>query len=222
MERERTQTINKTVDYKPFADFREEESALRRLNALIALNAKTERRKNRVVSNREKLEADTMEKKLNLNQTFGYFGLLLGLFPPLILFTKWLSISGLTRENLWLIGILFAVNSVTAFVGYFSGKLIANMVRQAETYPWWAMIFLSPFIGIIWGIITGGLGGAIFFIFGGIFGAAIGGMVGAAAMPLFLILHRWLKRDEYFQTKHFLPIAIGITISICSFILGFH
>ncbi len=220
MERRQTQTINRSADHYRFTNLKDEEPAVRRLNSLIALNAKTARRKSRIALNREKLEAGIMSKRLDLNQTFGYFGLLLGILPPLTLFVKWISLSGLNRENLWLIGILLVVNAVTAVVGYFSGRLIARMVRQSETYPWWAMIFLSPFIGIIWGIIAGGLGGAIFFIVGGIFGAAIGGLVGAAAMPLFLILHRWLKRDEFIETKHFLPIALGITMSICMFILG--
>jgi len=82
------------------------------------------------------------------------------------------------------------------------------------------MILLSPFIGILWGIMAGGAGGVIIFLVGAIFGAFIGGMVGGAALPLFLIFHRLLRKGEFIEQKHFLPIAFGITFTICSFILG--
>jgi hypothetical protein len=82
------------------------------------------------------------------------------------------------------------------------------------------MILMMPLIGLLWGMISGGAGGVIVFIFGAFFGAILGGIVGSLALPLFTIFHRLMKKGENIELKHFLPIAFGITFIICGFILG--
>jgi hypothetical protein len=73
---------------------------------------------------------------------------------------------------------------------------------------------------ILWGIIAGGSGGLIIFLVGAFFGAFVGGTVGAVALPAFAVFHRVLKRGDVMEYKHFLPLALGVTLTICSFILG--
>ena len=75
-------------------------------------------------------------------------------------------------------------------------------------------------IGLLWGAVSGAAGGVIVFFFGAFFGAVLGGIVGSVALPLFTVFHRWLKKGESIELKHFLPVAFGVTFVICGFILG--
>lgn len=171
-------------------------------------------------SDREKAEAGMMRRPLDTIKTFAYFGLMLGTFPPTAIFAKFLSEASLKKGDFWILGFILLINIITAIVGYFSGKLVGKMVKESETYSWLTMILLMPFIGIFWGVITGGAGGAIVFLFGALFGAIFGAMVGGAALPVFAIFHRLLKKGEMIELKHFLPLAFGLTFTICAFILG--
>ena len=215
-----TQTAERPTSFSKFKFDEPDKAALERLNHLLDLNYQIKREKSLYRSEKEKLEAEMMLKPLDTRTSLSYFGLLLGIFPPAAIFLKFISQSGFNDETIWIAGIWLIINTITAIVGFFTGRLIGKMIKQAETYPWWAMIFLSPFIGIIWGILAGGAGGVIVFLVGGIFGAFFGALVGAAAMPLFVILHRLLKKGEFIETNQFIPIAVGITLTICSFIFG--
>lgn len=172
-------------------------------------------------NDREKYEADLMKNPINTKQTYAYLGLLLGTLTPTAIFARFLFDSrSLREEDLWIIGVLSIVNVISAIVGYFSGKAVGKIVNQIESLPWWAMIAVLPFVGLIWGIVSGGAGGIIIFVFGAIFGAILGGTVGCIALPIFTIFHRLLKKGEDIERKHFLPLAFGITFVICGFILG--
>ena len=170
---------------------------------------------------REKLESGLMENPISTSKVFAYFGLMLGIFSPAAIFTRFLMESENFRgEDSWILGVLAVVNLITAVTGYFSGKLIAKLVTKIENYSWWTMLLLLPLIGILWGIMSGGAGGIVILIFGAIFGAVFGAMVGSIALPLFTIFHRILKKGELMEFKYFLPLSLGITFTICAFILG--
>jgi hypothetical protein len=222
MDSRNTQTATRQSKLDEFASYqRDSELVAQRLDYLLAVNAETERQKMMFRSDREKLEAELMTNPLNSEKSFAYFGLLLGTFPPAAFFAKFALDSHIFQtDEAWIFGVLFIVNLISAIVGYFSGKLIGRAAREIEKYPWWTMFLVSPFMGVLWGIIAGGAGGAIIFFFGAIFGALLGGIVGAAALPFFVALHRLLKKGDFIEMKHFLPIAFGIAFTICSFILG--
>lgn len=170
---------------------------------------------------KEKLEADLMKRPLSTEKAFSYFGILLGTLPPATFFTRFLlDTNGFRNEEVWLIGVFAIVNLISSVVGYFSGKTISKIVRKLEKTSWTKMILALPFIGILWGILAGGAGGAVIFLIGAVFGAIIGAAVGSFALPVFTIFHRLLKKGEMIETKHFLPLAFGITFIICGFILG--
>ncbi|MCB1025086.1 MAG: hypothetical protein KDB79_11885, partial [Acidobacteria bacterium] len=120
----------------------------------------------------------------------------------------------------WLVLLMLVVNLAAAAVGFFSGKVVGRIVFSLEKYPWPSMMFLMPFIGILWGMAAGGIAGLFIFVFGAIFGAVIGGAVGGVALPLFAAFHRMLKSGEMIERKVYLPVAFGITFVICAFILG--
>jgi hypothetical protein len=187
------------------------------LNTLLAINAETARQKAMYHTDREKLEADLMKNPLGLEKTFSYFGLLLGVFPPAAMFIRF-AIDG--RLDGWVFGVMFIINLISAVVGFFSGKIVAKMIRLVENSNWSAMLLALPLIGLLWGAVTGAAGGVIVFVFGAFFGAVLGGIVGSAALPLFTIFHRLLKKGESIEFKHFLPVAFGVTFVICGFILG--
>ncbi len=194
----------------------------RRLDSLIAANAEFDHRRGLYKTVKEEFEASMMNHPLSPEAVFSYFGLMLGIFPPAAIFLKTISSAGdFRREDAWVIALMILVNFVSAAVGFVTGKLVGKVVVRAERYPWWAALFLMPFIGLGWGVATGGSAGVFVFIVGAIFGALMGGVVGAAALPVFALFHLILKRGDKMERSHFLPIALGITLAICGFIFGY-
>ena len=163
-----------------------------------------------------------MENPLTTEKAFSYFGLLLGAIPPAALFGRFLfEADTFNKGEGWIVLILLLVNIMSAVTGYFSGKLVGKVVLSLEQYPWWAMLFMMPLLGLLWGIVGGGVGGFFFFIIGAFFGAIIGGIVGAAALPVFSVFHRIFKKGDKMDYDEFLPVAFGITLAISALILGY-
>ncbi|HSK72884.1 MAG TPA: hypothetical protein VK892_14375 [Pyrinomonadaceae bacterium] len=222
MQERNTQTAARQTNSRPFSGFdRDGELVHERLDFLLDINTETARQKAMYRSEREKMEAEMMANPLNFEKAFAYFGLLLGIFPPLAFFIGFFTDAGGFRFNeIWVFGLLAIVNLLTAIVGFFSGKIVGKWMRELDKYPLGAVLLLAPFIGILWSAVSGGAGGLVIFVFGAILGAFFGATVGGAALPLFIVLHRWLKKGEMIDRRHFLPIAFGITFIICAFILG--
>jgi hypothetical protein len=158
-----------------------------------------------------------MKNPVHVKAAYAYFGLMLGTFPPAAMFFREISLG---RDGVGLFLLLIFVNFVCALTGYFSGKLIGRIVSEMETCSWSLMLLSLPFIGIFWGIMTGGAGGVFIFLIGAIFGAIFAAMVGSVALPAFTIFHRLLKKGEMIERNQFLPLAFGITFIITAFILG--
>ena len=222
MEFRPTITAERSSNLAEIADYQSENELVRqRLDFFLVANAETERQKKMFRSDREKLEAELMKTPLTIEKTFAYFGLLLGTFPPAAFFVKFAVDARIWQsDGAWILGVLFIVNLISAVVGYFSGKYIAASVREMEKYSWQMMLLAAPFVGMLWGIVAGGAAGVVIFLFGAIFGALLGALVGGAALPVFTVFHRLLKKGEMIELKHFLPLAFGVTLTICSFILG--
>lgn len=223
MESARTQTATHRNNFNPFVKDGggNDEITLRSLDTLLALNAETSREKAMFRSEREKMEAALMKNPLTEKQAFAYFGLLLGTFPPAAFFARILTDAGsLHGEDYWLIGVMAIVNLISAIVGYFSGRLIGKIAASLEKSSWTKMLLVLPFVGILWGIMAGGAGGIIIFVFGAVFGAFLGAAVGSVALPIFTIFHRLLKTGDVIDRRQFLPLAFGITLIISAFILG--
>lgn len=158
---------------------------------------------------------------MSAEQTFGYFGLMLGLIPQL---TTLFTITSRTNGDIDLSGLLilgFFMTAITAIVGYFMGKRVGITISNLEEESWLKVILLSPFVGLLWGLITGAAGGVIVFLVGAVFGGIIGAAVGFAAFPVFTIFHKLLKKGEFIETKHFLPLAFGIIFIICALVVNY-
>lgn len=162
-----------------------------------------------------------MSNPMTVEKAFSLFGLMLGAIPPATIFSKWIFEAGTIGSNeTGLILLLMLVNIVSAVTGYFTGKIVGKIAFEVEKLSWHWMILTLPFIGLFWGIISGGAGGVFIFIIGAIFGAMVGGAVGTFALPAFTILHRIFKKGDKIESKHFYPIAFGITFVISALILG--
>lgn len=222
MEVRNTQTIARQTNIVSIiGDENPNELTRKRLDWLLAANAANAGEKSLFASEREKTEAALMYNPLSTEQTFAYFGLLLGVFPPLAMFIRFFADKGNFRtEDFWVFGVLAVINLISATVGYFSGKVVGKIVGGLEKMSWSYMLFALPFIGILWGILAGGAGGVIIFVIGALFGAALGAIVGAAALPALAVLHRVLKKGDQFDRRHFFPAAFGIVFVISAFILG--
>ena len=221
METRNTPTANRPVNFAFGNRESDDESTEKRLAALFAFNSQIEREKSLFGSEQEKTACALMENPLSIEKTFAYFGLLLGVFPPLAIFIKFLSEKGIFRgEDFWVIGVVAIINLISAIVGYFSGKFVGRIVAELEMWSWTKMILALPFVGMFWGILTGGAGGIIVFGVGAIFGAILGAAVGGIALPAFTVLHRLMKQGDKLDRKHFLPIGFGIVLIICAFIFG--
>lgn len=186
-------------------------------------NAEIEREKAMFRTERERLDAELMKNPLGTEKALAYFGAMLGLFPPFALFSRFVfenfkrnSIS----EDFWIIPLLLFVNFVCMVVGYFSGRMVGKVVVELEKHSWSVMLLTMPIIGVLWGIITGAAGGVFIFVIGAVFGAMFAAMVGGVALPAFTLFHRWLKKGDSIEEKHFFPIALGISCIITALILG--
>lgn len=167
----------------------------------------------------ERLRASMMKSPVKTQKAVAYFGAMLGLFPPCAIFSKAIVTGGASLE-LSAVLMLTLVNIICAVTGYYSGKMIGKSLVSLEKLSWSKMLFAAPFLGILWGLMTGAAGGLPVFIIGAFFGAFIAAMVGAAALPAFAIFHRLMKKGDVIEEKHFFPIAFGLTAIITAFILG--
>ena len=194
-----------------------------RLDELLKLNRETALEKETFRDENERFEASLLENPLTTKEAFAQFGLMLGLFPPLAIFSKFIYHSLFKNpynDDTWVIFLLIVVNFVCAVTGYYSGKMIGQIVSSIEKMNWGSMLLIAPFIGILWGVMTGAAGGIFIFVVGAFFGAAIASLVGAVALPIFTIFHRMLKKGDVIERDQFLPVALGITFIISALFLG--
>lgn len=213
-----TRTYDFTAFERPDPDAALTEKSLR---DLTALNVETDRRRALFRSEREEFEAQTMSSPLSLEQAFSRFGLLLGGFAPAAIFARiFIDMRTFQTDEFWIIAVAALVNLMSAVAGFYSGRYIGKIVADLERVSWTRMILTLPFIGIFWGVLAGGAGGAVVLFFGALLGASIGAAVGSVALTFFTIFHRLLKRGESIEGKHFLPLAFGTTFIISALILG--
>lgn len=166
-----------------------------------------------------------MQRPVSTKKAYALFGMLLGALPPAAIFMQML---GYGPRALHIFGwdagsylFLFAVmNVVCCLVGWCVGSGLAQAALRAEHGSWLKMMLTMPLIGMVWGGMTGLAGGFLFFGVGAFAGAACAIPVGAVAFLLFALFHRLLERGGMIETRHFLPLACGVTTVIAALILG--
>lgn len=167
-----------------------------------------------------------MRHAVSTEKAFALFGLMLGAFPPAAVFIRLFGYGlggGLMNIDpaggaLWFLCV--AMNLMCCLMGYAMGSAFSRNALKLEHKSWIQMFLLMPLLGAGWGAVTGAAGGFFFFGIGAFFGVAVGTPVGFLGFLMISILHRILERGGMIETRHFLPIACGITAIVTSFILG--
>jgi hypothetical protein len=169
---------------------------------------------------RELAEARLMRRPLTCEQAYGRLGLLLGLLPPASIFYPVLANLRPGRESSWLFMLALAMLAACGLFGRLFGMKMGGLLERYERREWWWMLAVPSLVGAYWGIVTGALGGSIFFIIGAVGGVVCAVPVGAAAFALFVPLHRLLARGGMIDARHFWPLATGAAATISAAILG--
>ena len=166
-----------------------------------------------------------MRRSVPTKHAYALFGLLLGAIPPAAIFARLLgygtdgSMRSIASDGA-LFFLCLVMNVVCCLVGYAMGTGLSRAALKLEHQSWLKMFLLMPLVGAAWGGVTGASGGFFFFGIGAIFGAAYAIPIGIAGFLLFAIFHRLLERGGMIETRHFLPLACGITTVIAALIMG--
>jgi hypothetical protein len=197
------------------------DSRLSRYNWLLAENHRIAREKTLYRSERERLEAVTMRGPVKISKAYRYFGLMLGAVPPAAIVLRLLTTEPIIRPGqlAFLLLIAFA-GLVTGLVGYFSGKLTAKTVKRAEKFALPNRVVLIAFVGMTWGIVCGTAGGVFIFVVGAFPAALMGAATGFLTLPIFATLLNFARSGDRVSLSRFLPISLGIVMSIAAFIFG--
>jgi hypothetical protein len=123
-------------------------------------------------------------------------------------------------DELWIPALLLLVNAGSAVTGFLTGKMVGRAMSKINRIHPVHRVFALVAVGLLWGMAAGAGGGVFIFLVGAIAGAVIGGLVGAVALPVFAILHNLLRRGDAIDKRHLLPLAFGVTLTICAFIFG--
>ena len=192
-----------------------------RLAELLKLNAEIGREKKIYRSDSERIQARLMTRPIDSRKAFSYFGLVIGSLPPFALVFK---IIGETmpaqRIPILFLTLLAVAGIATGVSGYASGRFVPSLVSRVSQFRLPNRLALISLIGLAWGTVSGALGGLFIFLVGSIFGGIAGGVIGAVTLPILVAFHSALRTGDFIEIKHFLPIAFGITLTLCALILG--
>jgi hypothetical protein len=157
---------------------------------------------------------------LSTEEAYAWFGTFLGLFPPFAIFARALQAEHRPAEAFgW--GVLFlVVNAVCCLVGRKFGARLGRRMGDPRAWSWPVYVFCSMLMATAWGIVTGGVGGAVGFIIGAIPGVICAVPVALAAFPLFAVLHRLLSRGGMIEERQLWPLVFGIPLVIAALILS--
>jgi hypothetical protein len=192
-----------------------------RLAILLELNREIVRRNSLYASDRERRTAEMMLGPVTSIRAYKLLGLLLGSFCPTAILGAILSnSSGVSIDNIPIIGLFVMATAVTAAFGCWSGKFVAKSLAAFDKYSITARLLMIPLLGFVWGMASGAVGGAVLFLVGSIVGGAIGALVGMVGLSTFYFPHRLLRSGDVIERRQLFPLAFGITLTICAFILG--
>jgi hypothetical protein len=171
----------------------------------------------RLVWEKEQARALLMRSPMTTEQAYRLFGTFLGLFPPLALFER-AVMRGRGNEEFWLVALCVGMNVICCLVGRWFGGYLGRWAGNPRTRSLVGFALVVFVMAMAWGVVTGGLGGALFFGIGAIFGAFIAAPVALVGFPAFAFLHRLLSRGGMIEARHTWPLALGIPLTIAAFI----
>lgn len=171
-------------------------------------------------SDRERREAVLLTNPVAMEAAYSQFGLFLGLFPTTAIFLQIFRDIGSLQHSPLLAFLFILAIAGTAVAGVLTGGIAARAARSAFRYRATVAVSLLPLIGLVWGLVSGALGGIFIFGIGAFFGAIFGALIGTAAVPVFAIIHNFLRRGDAIEKSRLLPVTIGIALTVSAFILA--
>ncbi|MFL6331913.1 MAG: hypothetical protein ACJ754_01060 [Pyrinomonadaceae bacterium] len=172
----------------------------------------------RLLWEKEQAGALSMRSPMTTEQAYRLFGTFLGLFPPFALFQQ--IFLGRNNDESWLVALCVGMNVICCLVGRWFGGYLGRWSGNPRTRSLVGFAFVVFIMAVAWSVVTGGLGGALFFGIGAIFGAFIAGPVAFVGFPAFAILHRLISRGGMIEARHTWPLAFGIPLTIAAMILS--
>ena len=196
-----------------------DESVARRLNWLrFELAPETGRR--RLLFEQEERRTLSMLHPLSTEEAYRWFGTFLGLFPPFALFNRVIFRAHLSADSLLWIALCVGMNVVCCLVGRKFGAYLGRKAGDPRSRPWLEFAFCPLIMAVFWGVVTGGLGGALFFGIGAVFGVACAVPVALATFPVFALLHRLLSHGGMIEERQIWPLAFGVPLTAAAAILS--
>lgn len=173
----------------------------------------------RLALEEEERHALSMQSPLTTEQVYRQFGTYLGLLPPFALFERFLA-STRGDDAFWVVALCVGMNVVCCLVGRWFGGYLGRWAGNPRTYSRVGFALVVFVMAVAWSVVTGGLGGLLFFGFGAIFGIFFAAAVALPVFPVFAILHRLISRGGMIEARHTWPLAFGIPLTIAAMIMS--
>jgi len=161
-----------------------------------------------------------MRAPLDAAEAYGWFGLLLGLFPPAALFCRLFLLRLQGNELVAYACLCVVMLAVCCAVGRQMSRFVSRQIGEPRRYAWPGLLLVASVLGAFWGLVAGGAGGAAYFGVGALAGAFFAVPVGAVAFPAFALLHRQVSRSGMIEEGLMWPLAFGVPAATAAAILG--
>lgn len=178
---------------------------------------------------REEARALSIIRPLTTEESYAWFGMFLGLFPPFAIFARILvpALSeGASRQFSTADGALFwtmlflVMNAVCCLVGRKFGAFLGRKLNDPRRWSWPKFIPEVVGLGVLWGVVTGAAGGAVGFLVGAVVGVLCAVPVAMLAFPVFAVLHRLLSHGGMIEERDLWPLAFGVPLTAAALILS--
>ncbi|MET0645380.1 MAG: hypothetical protein ABW208_02095 [Pyrinomonadaceae bacterium] len=173
----------------------------------------------RIAWQKEEGRALSMERPSTTEQAYRLFGTFLGLLPPMAIFERAVMQSR-GSEEYWAVVLCAGMNVVCCLVGRWFGGYLGRWAGDPRQRSRIGFAFVVFVMAIGWSVVTGGLGGAVFFGIGALFGPFFAAPVALVGFPVFAILHRLISRGGMIEARQVWPLAFGIPLAIAALIMS--
>lgn len=173
----------------------------------------------RLIREEEGHRALSMQRPLTTEQAYRWFGTFLGLLPPFALFERFLTETG-SVKGFSPVAFCVAMNVVCCLVGRWFGGYLGRWAGNPRTRSLVGFAFVVFVMAIAWSVVTGGLGGAPFYLIGAFFGPFFAAPVALVGFTAFGILHRLISRGGMIEARQTWPLAFGIPLTIAAMIMS--
>lgn len=155
-------------------------------------------------------------KSLEPIWAYALLGWLIGTFPPAITFVAMFATQSPDPSPdpnaINLTGLFVLIAVICSVAGLITGAFIGLLMKFLRRVHWILPIVLSPILGLIWAVITGGAGGFPVFVVGAIFGAVYAAPFGILGFLLFSTAYESLARRRDLLWRQIVALHVGTLV----------